>query len=118
MPHAPAKNLIEGHARFCRGCGHDLVGLTGCTCPRCGRVSNPKDWRRRGNGLSATGTRVVAVVLLAGLILAIVALKFRRPPVSRGVPPVAATAPATSAATRPASAAPDASPADLFPVQP
>src|SRR5688572_21437628 len=94
MPHAPVKNLIEGHARFCRGCGHDLVGLTGCTCPRCGRVSNPRDWRRRGNGLSATGTRVVAVLLLAGLILAVVALKFRRPPARRGVPPVAATAPA------------------------
>ena len=85
MEHATVKNLIEGHARFCRGCGHDLVGLTGCTCPRCGRVSNPRDWRRRGAGAGAAGRWVVATVLLFGLVMALVALKFRRPPGSRGV---------------------------------
>ena len=80
MEHATVKNLVEGHARFCRGCGHDLVGLSGCTCPRCGRVSHPNDWRRRPAGPGAAGKWVVLTLLFSGLILAMVALKFRRPP--------------------------------------
>ena len=111
MEHATVKNLFEGHARFCRGCGHDLVGLTGCTCPRCGRVSHPKERGRRA-GAGAAGKWVVATVLLGGLILAMVALKFRRHPARRAprAPVVeqvqragsAATAPVTRPAVAPA----------------
>lgn len=89
MEHATVRNLIEGHARFCRGCGHDLVGLSGSRCPRCGRVSHPKDWRRRRAGEGAAGKWVVATLLLFGLILAMVALKFRRPPARRDPRPPA-----------------------------
>ena len=84
MEHATARNLVEGHARFCRGCGHDLIGLTGSRCPRCGRVAHPKDWRRRRAGEGAAGKWVVASVLLFGVVLALIALKFRRPPGPRG----------------------------------
>src|SRR5688572_19550787 len=106
MEHATAKHLIEGHARFCRGCGHDLVGLTGCTCPRCGRVSNPKEFRRRGTGPGASGKRLVATLLVFGVVMALVALKFRRPPARRGVPQpgvehVRPAATATAPLTRP-----------------
>ena len=107
MGHATVKNLIEGHARFCRGCGHDLLGLSGSTCPRCGRVSRPNDWRRRRAGPGAAGKWVVATLLFSGLILAMVALKFRRPPVRRAAPmPVVeqvqrAGAAATAPVTRP-----------------
>jgi hypothetical protein len=107
MEHATVNNLIEGHARFCRGCGHDLVGLSGCTCPRCGRVSHPNDWRRRPAGHGAAGKWVVATLLFGGLILAMVALKFRRPPARRGpTAPVVeqvhrAGAAATAPVTRP-----------------
>ena len=106
MEHATVKNLVEGHARFCRGCGHDLVGLTGCTCPRCGRVSHPTDSRRSRTGSGAAGKWVVATVVLAGLILAMVALKFRRPPARRlpvrpAVEQVQRAAAATAPVTRP-----------------
>ena len=108
MEHATVKTLVEGHARFCRGCGHDLVGLSGCTCPRCGRVSRPKDWRRRPGGAGAAGKWVVATLLLGGLTLAMVALKFRRPP-ARWAPRAPVTeqvqrvgAAATAPVTRPA----------------
>ena|SRR5687767_14491709 len=106
MEHATVRNLVEGHARFCRGCGHDLIGLTGCTCPRCGRVSNPKDWRRRQTGQGAAGKWVVGTVVLLALMLALVALKFRRPPARRGPAPPAAGqvqrgVGATSPVTRP-----------------
>jgi hypothetical protein len=109
MEHATVKNLVEGHARFCRACGHDLVGLTGSTCPRCGRVSHPKDFRRR-TGAGAAGKWVVATLLLGGLVLAMVALKFRRPPARRaprapGVEQVQGVgAAATAPVTRPAPA--------------
>jgi uncharacterized OB-fold protein len=106
MEHATVKKLVEGHARFCRGCGHDLPGLTGCKCPRCGRVSHPSEGRRR-TGAGAAGKWVVATVLLAGVILAIVAVKFRRPPARRaprppGVEQVHRPAGATLPVTRPA----------------
>jgi hypothetical protein len=107
MEHATVNNLIEGHARFCWGCGHDLVGLSGSTCPRCGRVSHPNDWRRRRTGAGRAGKWVVATLLFSGLVLATVALKFRRPPSRRGSPsPVAEEvqgvgASATAPVTRP-----------------
>jgi hypothetical protein len=107
MEHATVRNLVEGDARFCRACGHDLVGLTGCTCPRCGRVSNPQDWRRRRAGQGAAGKWVVGTVLHFGVMLALVALKFRRPPARRAPRPTAAeqvqpAARATMPLTRPA----------------
>ena len=106
MEHATVKKLIEGHARFCRGCGHDLVGLTGCKCPRCGRVYRPGDSRRGRAGAGTAGKWVVAAVLLGGLILALVALKFRRPPARRspgpaGLERVQRPAGSTAPVTRP-----------------
>jgi hypothetical protein len=109
MEHATVKNLVEGHARFCHGCGHDLLGLSGSTCPRCGRVSHPNHWRRRPAGRGTAGKWVVATLLLSGLILAMVALKFRRPPPRRAAPvplveQVEGRGAATAPVTRPARA--------------
>src|SRR5947199_10067726 len=86
-------DLVEGHARFCRGCGHDLIGLTGQRCPRCGRVFPALVYRppRRRNG------RWLVLGLLAlGSALAVVGLKYRvvepRPAASPATNPVAAPA--------------------------
>jgi hypothetical protein len=82
--------LLEGHARFCRGCGHDLLGLSGQRCPRCGRVSPALVYRPRPPG---NGRWLVLGLLAAGTALALVGIKFRRlAPVSQ--PAGATTAPA------------------------
>ena len=84
--------LVEGHPRFCRGCGHDLIGLTGQRCPRCGRSFPALVYRpqRRRNG------RWLVLGLLAlGTALAAVGLKYRV------VEPQPATGPATSPVAAP-----------------
>jgi len=67
--------LLEGHARFCRGCGHDLLGLSGQRCPRCGRVSAALVYRPRPPG---NGRWLVLGLLGGGIVLALVGMKFRR----------------------------------------
>jgi hypothetical protein len=87
--------LLEGHARFCSGCGHDLLGLSGQRCPRCGRVSAALVYRPRPAG---NGKWLVIGLLTVGIVLALVGVKFRR------MEPSAAPAGATTlpAATQPA----------------
>jgi hypothetical protein len=87
--------LLEGHARFCRGCGHDLLGLSGQRCPRCGRVSAALVYRPRPAG---NGRWLVLGLLAVGITLALVGVKFRR--MEPSAPPAGATT--VPVATRPA----------------
>jgi hypothetical protein len=87
--------LLEGHARFCRGCGHDLLGLSGQRCPRCGRVSAALVYRPRPPG---NGRWLVLGLLGAGIILALIGVKFRR--FEPAAPPAGATT--VPSVTRPA----------------
>src|SRR5690348_4263231 len=94
--------LLEGHARFCRGCGHDLLGLSGQRCPRCGRVSAALVCRPRP--AAGNGRWLVIGLLGAGIVLALIGIKFRR--LEPAVQPAGATTvptltqPATSEAHR------------------
>src|SRR6476661_6218638 len=87
--------VLEGNARFCSGCGHDLLGLSGQRCPRCGRVSAALVYRPRPAG---NGKWLVIGLLAVGITLALVGVKFRH------MEPSAAPAGATTlpAATQPA----------------
>jgi hypothetical protein len=73
----PAEPItVEGYSRFCRNCGHDLLGLSGQRCPQCGRtfpalVGCPR--RHRGRD----GRWLVVGVVVAGTVLAVVALRYR-----------------------------------------
>jgi hypothetical protein len=61
--------LVEGHARFCRRCGHDLVGLSGERCPRCKRTLPALVYRPK----PTPGSRYVVLVAMGmGLVLAAV----------------------------------------------
>jgi hypothetical protein len=66
--------LVEGHIHFCPDCGHDLLGLSGDCCPRCGRRSQ-MTLRPRTDGTS--GRWLVVAVLACGVILALVGVKYR-----------------------------------------
>lgn len=67
--------LAEGDLRYCRGCGHDLLGLSDDVCPRCGRV-NPGT-RPALRPRKRTGTWVVLAVVAVGVTLAGAGLRYR-----------------------------------------
>jgi hypothetical protein len=90
--------LVEGHPRFCRACGHDLLGLTGEQCPRCGRVVRPRVSRHAPPN-AASGKWLVAGLLAVGLVLAVVGVKYRKVEPRRDPPSTnTTTAPAAQAA--------------------
>src|SRR3954449_2926069 len=80
----PIPAVVEYQSRFCRGCGHDLVGLTGRRCPQCGRdfpalVVRPHPRGRDGRWL-------VIVVVGVGAVLALIGLKVRNMPPRQPTP--------------------------------
>jgi ribosomal protein S27AE len=100
MEHVTEK-LVEGHQRFCRECGHDLLGFSDSVCPRCGRsnvlVTARRPHRRRPQ--NAVGRWVVLVLVLVGTVTALVALRFRNlPRPGATTRPAGATQPTTAPA--------------------
>jgi hypothetical protein len=102
--------LLEGHARFCSGCGHDLLGLSGQRCPQCGRESAALVYRPRPAG---NGRWLVLGLLGVGIVLALVGVKFRR--LEPSVAPAGATT--LPAATMPAEIGTPAHPPRTVPGQ-